>query len=144
MAVLLSKAIHTTGREGPQVCETSKLPQFLDNRHTDGSRVVSPTRRPPFTHPHHSGRFLVLISAIGRVEPRALVRLEGWGQLKNPLILSVIEPATFRLVLLLYVNQLRYRVPPLDPMEKRKIPWFCREPNHGFSAKRHFGRSSQR
>jgi hypothetical protein len=43
------KAIGVTGREGPQVCETSRLPHFLGNRLTDGGEFVSPTRRPPFT-----------------------------------------------------------------------------------------------
>jgi hypothetical protein len=38
------------------------------------------------------------------------MRLKGLGQLKNPITLSGIEPATFRLVALL-LNQLRYRVP---------------------------------
>jgi hypothetical protein len=38
------------------------------------------------------------------------VRLEGLGQLKNPMNSSEIEPATFRLVALC-LNQLRYRVP---------------------------------
>jgi hypothetical protein len=55
------KAIPVTGREGPQGCETSRLPHFLDNRLTDGGEVVSYTRRPPFT----PGRFLVLISVRG-------------------------------------------------------------------------------
>jgi hypothetical protein len=39
------------------------------------------------------------------------VLLEGLGQLKNPVISSGFEPATFRLVAK-YLNQLRYRVPP--------------------------------
>jgi hypothetical protein len=30
-------------------CETSRLPHFLDNWLTDGSKVVSLTRQPPFT-----------------------------------------------------------------------------------------------
>jgi hypothetical protein len=33
----------------------------------------------------------------GRVDPRAIVRLEGLGQLKNPMTLG-IEPETFQLV----------------------------------------------
>jgi hypothetical protein len=44
------------------------------------------------------GRFLVLISLRGWGESRVLVRLEGLGQLKNPMTSSGIEPATFWLV----------------------------------------------
>jgi hypothetical protein len=42
------KAIPVTGRGGPQGCETSRLPHFLDNRIKDGGKVVSLTRRPSF------------------------------------------------------------------------------------------------
>jgi hypothetical protein len=43
------KAVPVTGRGGPQGCETSRLPHFLDNRLTDDGNVVSLTCRPPFT-----------------------------------------------------------------------------------------------
>jgi hypothetical protein len=37
------KAIPVTDRAGPWICETSRLPHFLDNLLTDGGEVVSPT-----------------------------------------------------------------------------------------------------
>jgi hypothetical protein len=43
------KDIPVTGRGGPQVCERSRLPHYLDRRLTDGGKVVSPTRPPHFT-----------------------------------------------------------------------------------------------
>jgi hypothetical protein len=50
------------------------------------------------SHPLPSGRFLVLISLKGKVDPRAIVRLEGSGKLKNPITSLQIEPVTFQLV----------------------------------------------
>jgi hypothetical protein len=44
MTVRLSKAIPVTDRGGPYVYETSRLPHFLDNRLTYGSKVVGLTR----------------------------------------------------------------------------------------------------
>jgi hypothetical protein len=58
------------------------------------------------------GRFLVFISVRGWIDPRAVVRLEGLGQLTNMMTISRIETETFRLVAQC-LNQLRYRVPPL-------------------------------
>jgi hypothetical protein len=44
------------------------------------------------------GRHLVLISVRSRVDPRAIVPLEGLGKLKNPMTSLEIERATFRFV----------------------------------------------
>jgi hypothetical protein len=41
------------------------------------------------------GRFLILISIRGGVDPRAIMRLKGLGELKNPITSSGIEPVTF-------------------------------------------------
>jgi hypothetical protein len=43
------KTIPVTGCEGPQGCETSRLPHFLDNQFTDDGMVLSLTYRSPFT-----------------------------------------------------------------------------------------------
>jgi hypothetical protein len=45
------KVIPVTGRGGPWGCERLRLPNLLDNRLTDGGKVVSLTRWPPFTPP---------------------------------------------------------------------------------------------
>jgi hypothetical protein len=50
------------------------------------------------SRPLPSGRSLVLIFVRGWVDPRAIMWLEVLDQLKNPVISSGIEPATFRLV----------------------------------------------
>jgi hypothetical protein len=70
------------------------------------------------------GRFLVLISVTGWVDPRAIVRLEGLGQLKNPMTSLGIESATCRLVAQC-LNQHRYPVPPIFMGWKVKGPLVC-------------------
>jgi hypothetical protein len=52
------------------------------------------------------GRFLLLISVRSWGDPRAIVRLEGLGKLKNSVTSSRIEPATQCL------KQVGYRAPP--------------------------------
>jgi hypothetical protein len=41
------------------------------------------------------GRFLLLIFVNGRVDPSTVVRMDGFGQMKNQMATSGIEPATF-------------------------------------------------
>jgi hypothetical protein len=69
-----------------------RFPHFLDNELTHGGEVISLTRSPPLT----PGRFLVLISLSGWVDPRAILWLKVLGQLKNATS-SGIEPMTFLL-----------------------------------------------
>jgi hypothetical protein len=49
-------------------------------------------------YPHEGSWFLVLISVRGLVDPRAIVQLEGVGQLKNPITSLGIKPVTLWLV----------------------------------------------
>jgi hypothetical protein len=67
------KAMHVTGRGGPLGCEAARLPHFLDSQLINGGEV-SITRRPPLP----PLKFLVLISVRGWLDPRAIVRLEGY------------------------------------------------------------------
>jgi hypothetical protein len=58
----------------------SRLPHYLDNRLIDGGKVVSLTRRPPFT-PQEDSWYSFLLR--DWVIPRARVQLEGLSQLKE-------------------------------------------------------------
>jgi hypothetical protein len=66
------KAIPVTGHGGRQGCETSRLPYFLDTRLTDGDKVVSLTRRPPF-NPQKDSRISFLLEAESTPGPQC-----GW------------------------------------------------------------------
>jgi hypothetical protein len=57
-----------------------RFPHFLDNQLTDGGKVVSPMRQPPFT-PQEDSWYSFLLEA--ESDPRAIMRLEGLGQLKK-------------------------------------------------------------
>jgi hypothetical protein len=89
------KSIPVTGRGGPYGGETSKLPYFF---YKIGSQMTVRLSALRAGRPLPLGRFLVLISVTGWIDPRATVRLEGLRQLKNPTAPSEIEPATFQIV----------------------------------------------
>jgi hypothetical protein len=57
-----AKAIPVIGHGGPQGCDRSRLPHFLDNRLTDGSKVVSLMRRLPF-NPQEDSWYSFLLEA---------------------------------------------------------------------------------
>jgi hypothetical protein len=75
---------------------TSRLPHFLENRLTDGGEVVSLTRRPGALYPKEDSWYSFLLET--ELTSGACLRLEGLGQLKNPVTSSGIELAIFRLV----------------------------------------------
>jgi hypothetical protein len=74
------------------------------------------------------GRFLVFISVRGWVDPRTIVRLGGSGQLKNSMTSSGIDPATFRLVALVYLTGIQSQV---SEVYTRKNRW-KRHPYYAF------------
>jgi hypothetical protein len=71
------KAIPVTGREDPQICETSRLP-LLHNRLTVGSKFVSLMPRTSFNHRKISG-----INFCYGLEPRSILWLEGLSKFKK-------------------------------------------------------------
>jgi hypothetical protein len=68
-------------------------PTFSDIRLVDDGKIVSPTRRPLFAPLKISG----IISVRGWVDPRAIVWVEGLGELKKPPHTG-LEPVTSQLV----------------------------------------------
>jgi hypothetical protein len=91
---LLNRLFLQRDVEDHEVVRRLEAPTFVGSRLTHGAEVS--LTAPAALYP--SGRFLVLISIRGWVDPRAKVRLKGFGQLKRPVTSSGLEPATFRLV----------------------------------------------
>jgi hypothetical protein len=58
-----------TGRGGPQGCETSRLPHFLDNRLTDDFELVSLKRRPLPPHPPEDSWYSFLLEVESTLRP---------------------------------------------------------------------------
>jgi hypothetical protein len=76
----------------PEGCEMSRIELCLDNRLTDGGKVISPTHRPHFTPQKH-----YYFSASGThfckklSKSQGLVRPKGLGKLKK-ITSSGLEP----------------------------------------------------
>jgi hypothetical protein len=87
------KAIPATGRGGPWGWDVEVPTYSRQSAHTwRWGQHYAPAGRP--LPPE---RFLVLISVRGWVDPRAIVRLVGIGQLRYPITSSGTEPAIIRL-----------------------------------------------
>jgi hypothetical protein len=56
------KAVAVAGCEGPQGCESSRLPHFLDSRLTDGGKVCQPYK-PAALYPQEDSWYSFLVEA---------------------------------------------------------------------------------
>jgi hypothetical protein len=97
-------------------CETSRLPDFLENQLTDGGEVTSLTRQPRLTF-QEKFWYSFLSEVKSTLGPQC--SWEDWINENKVMTSSEIEPATFGLVEEL-LNQLRYRVPQYFIWEHNK------------------------
>jgi hypothetical protein len=83
-SVSQNKAVPVTGLGSLYGCDMLRIPHCIDNRLTDGDKIVIPTHRPHFTPQKHyyfsvSGtHFCYRLS-----KPQVLVRPVGLGKFKN-------------------------------------------------------------
>jgi hypothetical protein len=66
------KANPVTGRRGPQRCETSRIPHFLDNRLTDGGEAIKPYE-PAALYIHEESWYSFLLESESTLGPQC-----GW------------------------------------------------------------------
>jgi hypothetical protein len=59
-----------------------RIPHCLDNRLTDGGKVVSLRHRPRYTNQKRTFILLLALISVRGYKPRGLVRPEGLGKLK--------------------------------------------------------------
>jgi hypothetical protein len=95
----ISKAIAVTDRGGLQGCEVSRITHCLDNRLTDGGKVVSLTHRPQYRR----WKYFLLgfdIDLCWRLSKQNGIMLleESAKLIKRSLTSAGLEPATFQLV----------------------------------------------
>jgi hypothetical protein len=120
-----SKPIPITGRGSLQGCEMLRIPHCLDNRLTDGGKVVGLTHRPRSAPQKHYFSASRTHFSWSLSKPQGRVWLEGLGKLRK--FIHLIRSGTRDLLACSKVPQpLRYRVPPLKvPLAKAK---FCITP----------------
>lgn len=108
LALRKTNILTVAGCGGSWGHKASRIPHFLHGRLTGDGWIVGLTCRPPFA-PEGIPRAHFCSEA--GLNPRTVVRLEGLGQLRDPITSPVIEPVTFWLVSWC-ISPLRYRVPP--------------------------------